>query len=88
MFHTEDPQTLSVIAQNSVAQATWRQGFLHSWSMLLMVIYCRKRVCYKEHIEALIVTRPHICLKVNTAKTSDMFMSRRHNARQNHSINN
>lgn len=68
-FHAEDPQTLSVIAQNSVAQATWRPGFLHSWSTLLMLIYCRKHICYKEHTETLAVTWPHICLEVNTART-------------------
>jgi len=28
-FHTEEPETLGAIVQNSVAMATWPQGFVH-----------------------------------------------------------
>jgi hypothetical protein len=32
--HTEDSQILGVTVQILVAMATWRQGFVHPWSML------------------------------------------------------
>ena len=57
--------------------------------MLLMLIQWRKHVCYEEHVEALVVTRSHVCLEVNTARTSDIFfMSCTHNATENRRINN
>ena len=36
-FHTEDPQILSTIPQNSEAPATWCVGFVHPWPMVCSI---------------------------------------------------